>query len=198
MIRKKIICPNCSYPNTLKSSFCKNCGDKIPAETKDAVIKKTIYYKLELVKKWYDHLTLSTITSHPFFRACIIGLILGYGGANLIFKGSNIAIEKDTNYDIIYSEKLKEYYLIVPENIDKVPINLYIPSRLDNMDILHYREDGVLLESEKYKEDEKIYLTTYDEDYFILNASYLKTDKETALKVYIYNEDKVNLEGVQK
>ncbi len=198
MIRKKIKCPKCSYPNTLKAIYCKNCGEKIPEKNKEEVYKKTIYYKLELIKQWYDHLTLSTITSHPFFRACIIGLILGYGGANLIFKGANLAIEDDSNYDIIYNDKMSEYYLIVPEDVEKIPINLYIPRRLDNMHILHYREDGVLLESDEYEENKKVYLTTYDEDYFILDAKYFNTDKKTALKVYIYNKDKVNLEEVQK
>lgn len=38
--QKKIKCPKCSYPNTLKAIYCKNCGEKIPEKNKEEVYKK--------------------------------------------------------------------------------------------------------------------------------------------------------------
>lgn len=196
MARKKLKCPSCMYSNPLTSKYCQNCGRNFTKEEKEKSYQKTIYYKLELVKKWYDHLTLSTITSHPFFRACVIGLILGYGSSNLLFKGANVAIEKDNNYEIVYNNSNKEYYLLVADDIQKIPVNLYVPSSLENLNILHYREDGVLLEKEEYNVDKNLFLTTYDEDYFILDATYQNRKEKTAIKVYVHNKDKVNLESV--
>lgn len=195
MSKKVLKCPKCFYSSPLRANYCKNCGSKFTQEEKDKIYAKTIYFKLDKLKEWWDHITLSTITSHPFFRGAVIGLILGYGLANLLFMGSDFSINENNNYKVVYNQKAKEYYLIAKKDISRVPVDLYIPKRLDNLYILHYREDGVLLEKQKYNPKKPFSLTTYDEDYFIFDASYFKTKEKNAIKVYVYNEDKVDLEG---
>ena len=67
--------------------------------------------------------------------------------------------------------KIDEFYLISDE--EKVPLKLYVPNRVENIEISHYLKENELVEKTEYNKKEKIVLETHTEDYYILNVNYL-------------------------
>lgn len=175
-------CKKCKTNNITKAIYCKKCGNEFLEDERKKARRKTFIGKIERIEDIYNTITLSKITSHILFKIFTILIVLGIGIYFWISNGISLKLLNSEYYDIKYYEKEHEYYLVTEFN--EVTLNLYIPNRLQNINIIHYNKDGQKIEENTYLKDEEIILYVSNEDYYVIDSLYLKNKKEE-IKLYV-------------
>ncbi len=185
----KMKCHKCKYENIVKASYCQKCGEKFTDKEKEIAYNKTIYGKIDKLKEIKDIVTLNIITGNIVFKIASLLIVLGIGLYFLLTVGINTKILKSNDYQIFYNKEIKEYYLLVDDNYDKVNVAMYLPNRIKDLTIYHYNLDDTLLEQENVKKEDKISLDTYKEDYYIIESKYRK--KTDQMKIFVYHKSDI-------
>lgn len=179
-------CIKCTEENINKANYCKKCAYKFSKKEQEIARKHTFVGKLELIEKIYNVCKLKIITDHILFKIFSILFVLGVGIYIWINDGINLKLLNSKNYEIHYNTNEEEFYLISEK--DKIPLNLYIPNRVENIEIKHYSKDGEMLEKNKYDKDDDIVLEAHSEDYYVLKVNYLHNTVEK-LKIYVFEKE---------
>ena len=183
-------CHKCKFDNIVKASYCHNCGEKITENERQKAYNKTIYGKIEKIENIKNIATLDVITGNIIFKALSLIVVLGIGIYFLLTMGWNTKILNSNDYKLFYNKNSDEYYVIVDDNIDSVDLSIYRPNRLKIMTIYHYDTDNNELDSKEIKKDDKIELTTYSNDYYVIESKY-SNKKEDKLKVFDYYKSNI-------
>ena len=183
-------CTKCKSDNIVKANYCSKCGNKFTDKEKDASYNKTIYGKIEKLEKLKDIVTLDIITGNIIFKICSLLIVLGIGVYFLLTMGWNTKLLDVDNYELFYNKTNDEYYLLVDDNLDFVDVSMYRPNRLKKMTIIHYDTDNKELDTKEIKKDDKIELTTYNNDYYVIESKY-SNKKNDKLKVYAYHKSDI-------
>ena len=182
-------CKKCKTKNIIKASYCKNCKEEFTEKEQEKAYKKTIYYYLEKIEEWYNHLTLSTITDHILFKIGSLLIVLGIGLYYFFTFGINTSILKSNSYEVYYNKKRDEYYLATNKK-DKIKLNLYIPNRVKKLEIKHYDISNKLIDTIKQKKKDKIVLKNNKDDYYVIISKY-GNKKTTKIKLLVYNKEQI-------
>lgn len=179
-------CIKCTEENINKANYCKKCAYKFSKKEQEIARSHTLVGKLELLETAYNVCKFKIITDHILFKIFSILFVLGVGIYIWINNGIDLKLLNSEEYEVQYNIKEEEYYLISEK--DKVPLNLYVPNRVENIDIKHYSKDKELIEKLEYDKDDDIILEAHSEDYYILKVNYLH-NKSTKLKIYVFEEE---------
>ena len=114
-------------------------------------------------------------------------VVLGVGIYFLLTMGWNTKILNSDDYSIFYNKTSNEYYLVVDDNVDLVDVSLYRPNRLKKMLIYHYDLDNNKLGEKEIKSNDMVELTTYSDDYYIIESKY-SNKKTEKIKVFAYHK----------
>ncbi len=185
-------CPKCNKKNITKASYCINCKYEFTEEEQEKAYSKTIYGRLESIQEWYYHLTLSTITDHIAFKILMVLIVLGLGIFYYYTRGINTSIISSEQYEVYYNDNKQEYYLVTPDDLNEINLELYIPNRVNELYIEHYNINDKLIESSKYDEENDIMFKSYNNDYYVLKSIYDK--KIDLMKFYIYKKSTVEFD----
>ena len=183
-------CHKCNYKNIIKASYCHNCGEKFSIEEQKDAYNKTIYGKIDSLKKVKSIITLDIITSNIFFRIISLIIVLGIGIYFLVNYGMSTKLLQSNDYEIFYNTELKEYYLIVDDSYNNINISIYRPNRVEELILYHYNLDNTLIENKTINNDDSINLNTCKDDYYIIESNYGNDNKEK-LKVFVYHNSDV-------
>ena len=179
-------CIKCTEKNINKANYCKKCAYKFSKKEQEIARQHTSVGKLELIEKIYNVCKLKIITDHILFKIFSILFVLGVGIYVLIQDGIDLKLLNSKNYEIQYNTKQDEFYLISDE--EKVPLNPYVPNRVENIEISHYSKEDELVEKIEYNKKDKIVLEAHTEDYYILNVNYLHASNEK-IKIYVFEKE---------
>lgn len=183
-------CHKCKSENILKANYCQKCGEKFTEKEKEEAYKKTIFGKIDALKKIKDIISLDAITGNIIFRIASLLVVLGIGLYFLFTMGINTKILNSEDYQVFYNKESNEYYLLVNDNKDSIELNLYRPNRTKEMTIYTYD----LNDNEKTKttvsKDDKITLNTYQDDYNIIESKY-SNEKQDNLKIFVYHKSDI-------
>ncbi len=138
-------------------------------------------------------MTLATITDHIAFKIFMLSIVLFIGLYYFFTRGIDTRILEDYRYEVYYSEKNDEYYIVIDDEASEVQLGLYIPNRVMKLDIEHYKKDGELIESKTYEEEKDLTLSAYQEDYYNIKSVY--SSKEDNIKLYVYKKKNVNFDS---
>ncbi len=180
-------CRKCKSENILKANFCQKCGEKFTDKEKEEAYNKTIFGKIDFIKKIKDIATLDAITGNIIFKIASLLIVLGIGLYFLFTMGVNTKILNSSDYQIFYNEENSEYYLLVDDNKDSIELNLYRPNRTKEMTIFTYDLSDKEKNKTSVSKDDKITLNTYQEDYHMIESKY-SNEKQDNLKIYVYHK----------
>ena len=175
-------CVKCKTKNIIKASFCKKCGYKFSDLEKKTARKKTLIGKIEFLEKLYNKFSLKFITDHILFKILTLLIVLIIGIYFWVKNGLDLKLLNSDYYEVQYNINLNEYYLITEKN--ETPLNLYIPNRIEDINIIHYDKANNVIEQIEYNKKEDIILEAYSEDYYVLEALY-KNDKKQKIKIFV-------------
>lgn len=176
-----MICSKCNYKNPTQAWYCYKCGNQFTEKEREEASNKGLVGLIKKLRKIYDVLTLSKITSNKYFRILSIAIVLGIGIWGIIINGSNLKINESDNYTYQYNEELNEYYLYTKDNETKV--NLYKIGDANTADVFYYDENDNLISNDKYNVDDIVLNANIIKDCYYI----LKIDNEN-IKVHVYKE----------
>ena len=180
----KIICQKCFKDNILDAKYCIKCGNKFTDKELSNARKYTFVGVLELIDKINDIKNLSFITKNKIVRIAFIIIILLIGLFNLYLNGNTIKLTKNNNYQI---KHYKDTYYVVLDK-EKTILDLYIPNRVNYLEV-EFIDNNILTNKTKINLNEKIELSSNDEDSYYLINGITNQDKET-IKVKLVYEGK--------
>lgn len=183
-------CSNCNYKNRVKATYCMECGYKFSKKEQESAYNKTLIGKYKQYKKWYNRFSLKLIFDSIPFKIVSILLILTIGLYYMYTNGINIKILNSDNYELVFNDRLQEYYLITNDELSEIPINLYIPNRTKEITINHYDLEDNRIDKFKYDKKNDLILETFNNDYYSINVEYSNGSSEI-LKLYIFNESNI-------
>ena len=183
-------CRKCKKENILKAKYCQKCGEKFTDKEREEAYNKTIFGKIDFFQKMKSIATLNFITGNIFFKIASLLIVLGIGLYFLFTMGINTKILNSKDYQINYNKKSNEYYLIVDDNKDSIVLNLYRPNRTKKMIVYTYDLEDKEIDKTKVSKDDKITLTTYKDDYYIIESNY-SNKKKDKLKIYVYHKSDI-------
>lgn len=186
-------CSRCSTKNIIKATYCKKCGTKFTKKEQELAYSKTIFGKYDLYKKWKDRFSLKFITDSIYFKIIIILVILAAGLYSWYINGLDLKILESDAYEIYYNDKSDEFYLLVNNDVDEVALNLYIPNRIEDIEINHYDMNGDFIKEIEYVKNKEIILETYNSDYYLITSNF-SNKEEKSLKVFLYNKENVEIQ----
>ena len=167
-------CHKCKNENVLKANYCQNCGEKFTEKEKEEAYRKTIFGKIDSIKKIKDMATLNAITSNIVFKIVSLLVVLGIGLYFLFTIGINTKILNSKYYQIFFNKESNEYYLIVDDNKDSIELNLYRPNRTKEMTIYTYDLNDKEKTKTTISKDDKVTLNTYQDDYYITDYRHVE------------------------
>ena len=85
---------------------------------------------------------------------------------------------------------MSEYYLLVDDNKEAIEVNLYRPNRVKELTLYHYNSADEELEKKTIEKDDKVSLTTYQDDYYVIESKY-SNKKQDKLKVAAYHQSDI-------
>ncbi len=175
-------CKKCKKRNRSDANYCMKCGYKFTKEEKEDA--KEIYIPA-ILKKTYDYITLKVITENPVFRVLYVLVVLCIGIYMLISMGSSLRILESDLYEVNYNEKNNTFYVFVSndKDINKISTLMYVPNKIDSIDLSYYKEDGTLLSQEKDIDREKVNLLVNNNsnNYYTITGN-----NKDEIKVYVY------------
>ena len=183
-------CHKCKKENILKANFCQKCGEKFTEKEKKEAYNKTIFGKLDTLKKIKDIVTLDFITGNIIFKITSLIIVLGIGLYFLFTTGINTKILNSKDYQIFYNKKSNEYYLLVNDDKDSIELALYRPNRTKEMTVYTYDIGDNEKTKKTVSKDDKITLNTYQDDYHIIKSKY-SNKKQENLKVFVYHKSDI-------
>ena len=183
-------CHKCKNENITKANFCQKCGEKFTEKEKEIAYDKTIYGKIDKMKKIKDIATLDIITGNIVFKIVSLLVVLGIGLYFLFTMGINTKILNSKEYKIFYNKTLDEYYLIVDDDKESVVANFYRPNRVKEMNAYHYNLDNEELEKKTIDKENTISLNTSENDYYLIESEYSNKKKDN-LKVFVYHKSNI-------
>lgn len=177
-------CIKCKTVNVHNANYCKKCAYHFSEIEQEAAEKRTFIGFLKKIEKIKKNIFLNKITEHIAFKVGSVVGVLCIGISFMLTNGTTFKIEESDNYTGNYNDKLDEYYLYSSE--DETKLNLYIPKRVENLEVKHYDKDNNVLTEDSYKVTDNIVLdSNSNDDYYILEAKY--NDKDTdKIKLFIY------------
>lgn len=177
-------CIKCQSKNINKANYCKNCGYHFSKAEQEAAKKRTLVGKIERLEKIYKTCTLQVITGNIIFKILSLLIVLFIGIYFLFHYGNKVTILENANYHIQYNTKSNEYYLLVKD--DETNLDLFIPNKIDSLEIKLLDENNQELEHQTYQKDSEIKLkTNYEGSYYLLNT--FNNDKlDNTLKIVVY------------
>ena len=187
-------CSKCKKKNIKKALYCKYCGNKFTQREKEKAENEGLVALLKKIKKWYEACTLKVITDNIIFKL----LVIGAGIYNFVKIGnsSKTQILDSEKYNIFYNSDKEEYYIVIDDNLKdeelSIPLNLYVPNKVNNLNLTYYNEKNEIIGEHKYDKKEDIVLSANisSDNYYILN------DGNDKLKVFVYYE--VNDNDIEK
>ena len=183
-------CHKCKNENLLKANFCQKCGEKFTEKEKEEAYNKTIFGKIDFLKKIKDIVTLDVITSNIIFKIVSLLVVLGIGLYFLFTVGINTKILNSQDYQVFYNKENSEYYLLIDDNKDSIELNLYRPNRIKEMTIYTYDLNGNEKAKTTVSKDDKITLNTYQDDYHTIESNYSNEEQDN-LKIYVYHKSDI-------
>ena len=184
-------CHKCKDENILKANFCQKCGEKFTEKEKEEAYSKTIFGKIDSIKKIKDIATLDAITGNIIFKIVSLLVVLGIGLYFLFTMGINTKILISKDYQIFFNKESNEYYLLVDDSKNSIELNLYRPNRTKEMTIYTYDLDDKEKDKTIVSKDDKIILNTYQDDYHIIESKY-SNKKQDNLKIFVYHKSDIN------
>lgn len=178
-----MICKKCKEDNIIHAKYCRNCGKEFSEEERKEAYDKTIYGKLDFIKKMKEHIDLSFITGNRYFRIAVLAVIIVY----IIFSGGkskDFTIENSNQYEVQYNEKLDEYYLLSDEST--VNLNLYLPEEPNSIEIVAFDTENQEINRRIFQMDETMTIETNPQQYYVVTAHYENSTQ--TLKFYLINE----------
>ncbi len=179
-------CLKCHKENVYKANFCKYCGNKFTEEEKEIAKRKGFTGFLRMVSEWYDKTSLSVATGHPAYQIASVILVLCVGIYFIITKGTDLRLLESPNYKIQYNENNDEYYLLFSKEKENrnvsVPLELYVPNRIEKLQVIYYNDQDEILEENIYDKDATINLKP---NFYVIKDL---SNKEKELKVGVYFE----------
>lgn len=178
---KKIRCQKCHMDNILDAKYCLKCGNKFTDEEIAKARRFTFVRVLELIDKINSIKDLSFITQNKIFRICLILVVLLVGALNIYFNGNSLKLTKNDNYVIKHYKDT--YYVII--NQDKTILDLYIPNKINYLEV-ELIDNNKQVNLNKINLDEKVELSSNDEDSYYLISGITKQNKETIKVKLVY------------
>lgn len=179
-------CIKCRTVNVHNANYCKKCAYEFSEKEQEAAEKWTFIGIIKRFEKFKEKVTFGWLFDHLAFK---IGSILGVlciGIGFMLNNGTSFAVAESDNYTANYNEEKNEYYLYSEK--DKAELNLYIPKRVENLNIKHYDGNSKVISDLDYKVTDNIVLYgNLEDDYYVLEANY-SDDKSDKLKLFIYQE----------
>lgn len=183
-------CTKCNKNNIKKANYCKYCGNKFSEKEKKEAKSKGIIANIRKFESWYNKLTLKCITDSTIFKVLLLILIIFLGVLNLTRGNVTFHILESDKYEIKYNEVKNEYYIILNNNGDldnygKVSLDLYIPNKVNNINVIKYNEKDEEINNTLYsvKDEISVYANTIENEYYILKTD---VNRSNEIKVYIY------------
>ena len=183
-------CHKCKKDNILKAKYCQKCGEKFTDKEREEAYNKTFFGKIDSFLKIKSIVTLNVITGNIFFKIGSLLVVLGIGIYFLLTMGIHTKILNSKEYQVIYNKKTSEYYLVVEDNKDSIELNLYRPNRTKKMVVYTYDLEDKEVSKTKVSKKDKITLTTYQDDYHVIESKY-SNKKKDQLKVYVYHKSDI-------
>ena len=182
---KKLICQKCHKDNILDARYCIKCGNKFTDSEISKARRFTFVGILELLDKLNNIKDLSFITQSKIFRIGSITIVLLIGFINIYQNGNNIKLNKNDNYEIKHYKDT--FYVIL--NKEKTILDLYIPNRFNYLE-LEFIDNDKLNSTTKFELNEKIEISSNDEDSYYLINGIADNYKETIKVKLVYKGKK--------
>ena len=183
-------CHKCKSKNILKANYCQKCGEKFTDKEKQEAYNKTIYGKIDSLRKIKGIITLDVITGNIFFKIASLLVVLGIGIYYLLTIGINTKILNSKDYQIFFNKETSEYYLIVDDAKDSIELNLYRPNRTKEMTVYTYDLDNNEKNKTAVSQDDTVTLNTYHNDYHVIESKY-SNNKQDDLKIFVYHKSDI-------
>ena len=177
-------CIKCKTVNVHNANYCKNCAYEFSKQEQEAAEKWTFIGIIKRMENFKEKVSFGWLLDHWAFKiGTIVGVLL-IGIGCLFNNGSDFKLLEIDNYTGSYNEKLDEYYLY--SKGDNTELNLYIPRKIDELNVEHYTDKGNLLSSTSFLVDADIILDCNGNgDYYILEAKHGNNDLDK-IKIFIY------------
>ncbi len=189
-------CSKCHKKNISKANYCQKCGKKF-TDNEKTQNDSVLVVLGKIIKKIVDVVTLNFITDHPVVRIMYVLVVFLIGVYMVMTMGFRLRIIDGKLYDVRYNDDSKTYYVFVDNNneeneqITQIDLQLYIPNRINKLDLTYFDEENNLISEEKYAKKDRITLNVNidDNNYYIINDGNNKKDR---MKVYVYYGDVLN------
>lgn len=177
-------CEKCGEKNVSYANYCRNCKYKFSDKERKLAKSKTVVGKIEKVEKAYNVCTLGVITGSTIYKVISLLVVIIAGVIFYLGHGRDIKLLESKNYEIQYNTKTKEYYLLT--NVEKTPIELYVPNRANSVVIKKLDSNNKVIETFNYGQNKKLVLDVNDSgEYFLLEATYNNKEKDKQ-KISVY------------
>ena len=186
-------CSKCQTKNIINVNYCKHCGNKFSESEKKASYNKTLLGKMDYVLDTYKFITLQKFLTNKIVRIIILVTILLIGVLSYITNDRNVSILKSDNYETYKNEQKHEYYILVEDGIEEIPVNVYVPNFVYDLKIYRYNKDNKRIETIIYDSKKDLILKTDSDDYYIFESNFITTKKDS-LKVSFQNKDLVKID----
>lgn len=184
-----IKCSECSKENISKANYCKYCGKLISEKEKENASKSIAVVWLERLKKVINIITLDFVKGNKVLKIAYVVIVFLVGIYMLCTMGSSLKVVDNEFYDVKYNKSSQEYYLFLEdEESRKVDLQLYVPNKINDLNIGYYDDEGLLLFDEHYSKDDAITLLANKDldNYYVISDSNNKNNK---IKIFVYSKD---------
>lgn len=179
-------CSRCATDNLIKAHFCSTCGHPFTEEERQGAYDRTIYGKVDKLRKLKSIATMEIITGSLWFKILSVLIILLLG-LFLLLTRKPLRIEPSNGYKIQYLEETGTYYLIAQQ--DTIAISLSAPWNTSQIVIRGTDETGNLIREEVHTTQDPLVLSVNGQSHYTLISS--NGRKETGvLNVYLYKFQK--------
>ncbi len=187
-------CESCKKKNMRKANYCKKCGRKFTEEEKANAKKSGIDVILEAYTTVKDFITLDIFFDSKLVKAFFVLLVLGIGIYMVCTMGWNLRVLQGEDYIVKYNQEIDTYYVLIDNELQEKPpkeevdVSVYVPNRVETLDLEYYDESNNLLETEEHAKEDRYTLTVNlkENNYYILSNH---DKKEEKVKIYVYYVD---------
>jgi len=181
-----MICSKCSEDNLLLARYCGNCGHPFSEAERKKAYDKTVYGKVDAVRKAKDVATLSVITDSLWFKILTIVLILALGIWLRASGAHRFRLESSDLYEIRYLEETDTYYLIAKQ--DEILLRLAAPGGTKELTVEELDEAGEVVSAATCSVEEGVTLSVSGQNHYRLSISDGKKTTGT-ITLYLYSTD---------
>ena len=187
-------CESCKKKNMRKANYCKKCGRKFTEEEKENAKKVGIDVILDAYTTVKDFITLEMFTNIKIVKVFFVLLVLAVGIYMVCTRGWNLRVVQGEDYIVKYNQEKDTYYVLFDYQfqeeppLEEVDVSVYVPNRIETLDLEYYDESNNLLETEEHAKEDRYTLTVNlkENNYYILSNH---DKKEEKVKIYVYYVD---------